>query len=174
MGSYETSQPIAGSLWLPSTTIYLFRRTLICSFDRCIRTDRGLVLCCQVNHTRFCAGGDCDVFPSSWRIPLKACPGLGTPAAPSDLALTVTQMLPSARLTASASATTNISELNSTRPTFSLSTLLSTSVARREARLATSLPAKALAGLDLHQLDSFREVSSAHFDSSSPKLSLAQ
>jgi hypothetical protein len=63
------------------------------------------------------------VFPSSWRIPLKACPGLGTPAAPSDLALAVAQMLPSARLIASASATTNDFGAESSRPTSLLSTL---------------------------------------------------
>lgn len=101
------------------------------------------------------AGGDWEVFPSSWRILVKACPGLGTPAAPDDLALTVVQMLPSARLMASASATTNDFGAESSRPTVSLSTLQPSSVTRREARLATGLPATALAGLDLHQLDSF-------------------
>jgi hypothetical protein len=95
------------------------------------------------------------VFPSSWRIPVKACPGLETPAAPGDLALAVTQMLPSARLIASASATTNDFGAESTRPTLLLSTLQPPSVSRREARLATDLPATALAGLGLHQLDSF-------------------
>jgi len=35
-------------------------------------------------------------------------------------------------------------------------------VARREARLATGLPATALAGLDSHQLDSFERFQSAH------------
>ena len=100
------------------------------------------------------AGGDWEVFPSSWRIPVKACPGLGTPAAPNDLALAVVRMLPSARLIASASATTNDFGAESSRPTSLLSTLQPPSVARREARLATGLPATALAGLDLHQLDS--------------------
>jgi len=37
-------------------------------------------------------------------------------------------------------------------------------VARREARLATGLPATALAGLDFHQLDSFERFPSAHVD----------
>jgi hypothetical protein len=37
---------------------------------------------------------------------VNTCPGLGTPVAPLDLALSVQQMLPSARLTASASTTT--------------------------------------------------------------------
>ncbi len=101
-----------------------------------------------------CAGGDWEVFPSSWRIPLKACPGLGTPAAPGNLALAVTQMLPSARLIASASATTSDFGAESTRPTSLLSTLQPPSVTRREARLATGPPATALTGLDLHQLDS--------------------
>ena len=32
------------------------------------------------------SGGDCEAFPSSWRIPLEACPGLETPAARNNLA----------------------------------------------------------------------------------------
>lgn len=44
-------------------------------------------------------------FPSSWGIPVNTCPGLGTPVALPDLALSARQMLPSARLTASASTT---------------------------------------------------------------------
>jgi len=47
-------------------------------------------------------------------------------------------------------------------------------VARREARLATGLPATALAGLDFHQLDSFERFRSAHSTSSSPRLGLAR
>jgi hypothetical protein len=42
----------------------------------------------------------------TWGAPVETCPGLGTPAAPDDLALSVTRVLPSASLTASASATT--------------------------------------------------------------------
>jgi hypothetical protein len=47
-------------------------------------------------------------------------------------------------------------------------------VARREARLATGLPATALAGLDFHQLDSVERFRSAHVTSSSPRLGLAR
>jgi hypothetical protein len=94
---------------------------------------------------------------------VNACPGLRTPAAPNNLAITVIQMLPSARLTASASATTNDFGAESSRPASSLSTLLSLPVARCEARLATGLSATTLTGLDLHQLDSYRKVSSTHF-----------
>jgi hypothetical protein len=43
---------------------------------------------------------------------------------------------------------------DSSRPTFSLPTLLFSTVACRKARLATGLLATALAGLDFHQLDS--------------------
>ena len=53
MGSYDSCQPFAGGLWFPSTACYLFRQMLVRSFGRCICTDQGLVLCCQVNHTRF-------------------------------------------------------------------------------------------------------------------------
>src|SRR6266481_428335 len=93
-------------------------------------------------------------LPGSWGIPVNACPGLGTPAAPNDLAVPVVRMLSSARLTASTSATVTISELNprGPRPRCLRSP---PPVARREARLATGLPATALAGLDSHQLDSF-------------------
>jgi hypothetical protein len=55
-------------------------------------------------------------FPSSWEVLLKTCPGLGTPVAPDALAVTVIQMLPSALLTASASTTKQISELNPRGP----------------------------------------------------------
>jgi hypothetical protein len=110
------------------------------------------------------------VFPSSWRILVKACPGLGTPAAPNDLALAVVQILPSARLMASASATTNDFGAESSRPTVSLSTLQPPSVTRREARLATGLPATALTGLDLHQLDSYERFHQLILNSPFPSL----
>ena len=40
--------------------------------------------------------------------------------------------------------------------------------------ITTGLPAMALTGLDFHQLDSFRKVSSAHLEFPSPKLCLAR
>ena len=96
-----------------------------------------------------------------------------TPAAPNDLALSVVQMLPSALTMASASATMIDFGAESSRPATLLSTLQPPSVTRREARLATGLPATALAGLDFHQLASYWRVSSAHLESPLPKLSLA-
>ena len=105
---------------------------------------------------------------------MKACPGLGTPAAPGILALAVAQMLPSARLIASASATINDFGAESARPTSLLSTLQPPSVTRREARLATGLPAAALAGLGLHQLESYERFHQLISEFSSPKLSLAR
>ena len=110
------------------------------------------------------------MFPSSWRIPVRACPGLGTPAAPGDLALAATQMLPSARLIASASATTNDFGAESSRPTLLLSTLQPPPVFRREARLATGLPATALTGLDFHQLDSYERFHQLILNSPFPSL----
>ena len=77
---------------------------------------------CRVNHTRSQRRRQRGL-PGSWRIPLRACPGLGTPAAPGNLALSVTRMLPSDRLTASASATTNDFGAESARPAPSLPTL---------------------------------------------------
>jgi hypothetical protein len=89
----------------------------------------------------------------SREIPLKACPGLGTPATPGTLALSVAWMLPSASLTASAFATRNqISELILTACLLAVYAS-HPPVARRMATRATGLPATALTGLDLHQLD---------------------
>jgi hypothetical protein len=65
------------------------------------------------------AGG----LPGSWGIPVNACPGLGTPAAPNDLAFAVVRMLSSARLTASTSATANDFGAVPSRPASSLPTL---------------------------------------------------
>lgn len=126
---------------------------LVRSLCRCIRTDRARSFAVGRTTPVF-AGGDWKVFPSSWRILVIACPGLETPATPNDLALTVAQILPSDRLMASASATMNDFGAESSRPTILLSTLRPPSVTRREARLATGLPATALTRLDLHQLDS--------------------
>jgi len=99
-----------------------------------------------------------------------ACPGLGTPAAPGVLALAVTRILPSANVRASASATICDFGAESSRPTISLSTLRPPSVTRREARLATDPPATALAGLDLHQLDSYERFHQLILNSPLPSL----
>ena len=136
---------------------------LLRSHGRCICTCQGPVPYCRGNLTRLCRRRQAGL-PSSWRILMKACPGLGTPAVLSNLALTVTQMLPSARLMTSASATTNDFGAEPSRPTPLLSTLQLPSVAQRETRLATDLPATALIGLDFHQLDSFERFLSAHLD----------
>ena len=83
------------------------------------------------------AGGD-------WRfsqVPgesVETCPGLGTPAAPDNLAIAVVQMLPSARLMTSASATKNISELNPRGP---LPCCLRFSTRRSPGERQDSLPA---------------------------------
>ena len=97
--------------------------------------------------------GEAGALLGSREIPLKACPGLGTPATPGTLALSVAWMLPSASLTASAFATRNqISELILTA-CFLAMYASHPPVARRMATRATGLPATALTGLDLHQLD---------------------
>jgi hypothetical protein len=101
---------------------------------------------------------------------VKACPGLGTPADLNDLAVTVVQILPSARLITSASATTNDFGAESSQPAFLLSTLRPPSVTRREARLAIGPPATALAELDLHQLDSFERFHQLILNSPFPSL----
>ena len=101
---------------------------------------------------------------------MKTCPGLVTPAAPNDLALTVVQILASALTIASASRTLIDFGAESSRPAFLLSTLQPPSVTRREARLATSLSAKTLAGLDLHQLDSYERFHQLILNSPFPSL----
>jgi hypothetical protein len=75
----------------------------------------------QVNHAYLCQGRR-QTLPGSWGTPLIACPGLGTPAAPDDLALTLARVLPSARLIASASATTKDFGADSSRPATPLCT----------------------------------------------------
>ena len=103
-----------GRLRSPSTARYLPLNAR--SFPGPVHsTSRGLARCGQVRHTcsvREETGG----LPGSWGIPVNACPGLGTPAAPNDLAVPVVRMLSSARLTASTSATVTISELNPRGP----------------------------------------------------------
>jgi len=94
--------------------------------------------------------------------------------APNDLALAVIQMLPSAVTTASALATIIDFGAESSRPTSLLPTLQPPPVTRREARLATGLPATALAGLDFHQLDSLERFHLLMLESPSPMLSLAR
>ena len=101
---------------------------------------------------------------------MKTCPGLATPAAPDDLAVTVVQILPSVRIMASASATTNDFGAESSRPVFLLSTLQPPSVTRREARLTTGLSATTLTGLDLHQLDSYERFQQLILHPPSPSL----
>ena len=142
---------------------------LVCSVGRCTCTVHGPVFLCQVNHTRFRRrrlGG----LPSSWQSPVIACPGLRTPAAPNDLALAVVQILPSAFERASASATMSDFGAESSRPATLLSTLQPPSVTTREARLDTGLPATALTGLDLHQLDSFERFHQLISNSPFPNL----
>jgi hypothetical protein len=94
----------------------------VCSPGQCIQTSRGRAHWGQACHAcllREEAGG----LPGSWGIHVKACPGLGTPAAPNDLAVTVVRMLSSARLTASTSATVNDFGAAPSRPASSLPTL---------------------------------------------------
>jgi len=93
-------------------------------------------------------------LPRSWGIPVRACPGLATPAARREPRLAVPAIQPSVTLTASASATVNDfgAEFHAAR------SLVVYASPRRSpgagARLTTGLPATALTGLDFHQLDS--------------------
>src|SRR5207249_2834931 len=81
--------------------------------------------------------------------------------------LPATRMLPSANTTASASATSRFRSCILAARVLAVYASLPP-VTRRKARLATGLPATALAGLDFHQLDSFRKVSSAYWNPPSP------
>jgi hypothetical protein len=83
-----------GGLWSPSTTRYPRSRR---------RRRRGL--------------------PGLWEIPLRACPGLGTPAVRREPRVAVPAMRPSVTLTTSASAAWADFGAESTRPAPSLSTL---------------------------------------------------
>ena len=73
-------------------------------------------------------------LPRSRRIPVRACPGLGTPAARREPRITVPAIQPSVRLTTSASATRKDFGAESARPAPSLSTL---HLAGRPARCKT-------------------------------------
>ena len=76
MDSYETFQPFARNLWSPSIACYLFRRILIRSLCRCIRTDKGPARFCWVGHTLSCRrrlGG----VPKFLEIPYESVPRAG-------------------------------------------------------------------------------------------------
>ena len=66
--------------------------------------------------TRYRSGRRRGGLPRSWGIPLRACPGLATPAVRPDPRLAVLAMRPSVEATTSASATRQISELNPRGP----------------------------------------------------------
>jgi hypothetical protein len=83
-------------------------------------------------------GGDEEVFPRSWGIPLRACPGLGTPAARREPRIAVLALLPSVEETTSASATLDDFGAESARPAPLLSTL---HLAGRPTQAQDSLPA---------------------------------
>jgi hypothetical protein len=104
----------------------------------------------RCHHQRRRRGG----LPRSWGIPVRACLGLETPAARRDPRIAVLAMRPSVASTTSASATKADFGAESTRP----APLCIYASPRQSpgggARLTTGLPATALAGLDLHQLDS--------------------
>ena len=103
---------------------YLFREMLLRSADRRISAvPAAWPVWVGWCHSRMAGGKKQGAIPGSWRIPLKARPGLETPAAPCDLALSVAQMLPSAETTASASATKYDFGAESARLASSLSTL---------------------------------------------------
>jgi hypothetical protein len=88
--------------------------------------------------------------------PSESVPRAGTPAARREPRLAVPAIRPSVRTTTSASATGKDFGAESARPT----PLRVYASPRRSpgagARLATGLPATALTGLDLHQLDSIQ------------------
>jgi hypothetical protein len=122
IGSYETCQPFAYSLWSPRPAAASSTRCFFAPFAGA--SDQGPVLSFQVKYARFMQEETGRLFPSSWRIPVTTCPRLLTPAAPDGLALSVVQILPSALTIASASATMNDFRAEPSRITFLLSTLL--------------------------------------------------
>ena len=102
--------------------------------------------------------------PKFLENPSESVPRARDSGVPDGLALAAIQMLPSVLSRTSASATTNDFGAESSRPTPLLPTLQPRPVTQPEARLATGLPATALAGLDFHQLDSVERFLSAGID----------
>jgi hypothetical protein len=91
---------------------------------------------------------------------VETCPGLGIPATPADLALAVRRDTAFRQANGVGIATRNDFGTESSRPASLLCTLRHPPVTRRMATLASGLPATALAGLDLHQLDFNKEFHS--------------
>ena len=101
---------------------------------------------------------------------MKACLGLETPAAPNLLALTVARILPSTDF--KSLGIRNVIDFGAESSEAHLLAVYASlpPVARRKARLATGLPATALAGLDFHQLDSFERFHPLIWNSPLPSL----
>jgi hypothetical protein len=146
---------------------------LLRSHGRCICTCQGPVPYCRANLTRLCRRRQAGL-PSSWRILMKACPGLGTPAAPGALALTVARMLPSVRLTTSASATNKDFGAVSTRPASSLSTLRTHQSPGEWQDSLLACPLRLWPGWTSTNWIPFERFRQLILTSSSPKLSLAR
>lgn len=106
IGTMRGVRPLPIPSRTPSGVPYLFREMLLRSTGRRISAvPVAWPVWIGGYHPRLAGGKRSGAIPGSWRIPLKARPGLETPAAPRDLALSVAPMLPSAHTTASASAT---------------------------------------------------------------------
>src|ERR1700746_2525055 len=109
MGSYDHSPTLACHLWSPSAASSPRRGFVRFPWATLTSLGTWFHLGWAEPHP---LGERYGVLLGSRGIQLKACPGLGTPATPNNLALSVIWMLPSARLTASASRRQTISELN--------------------------------------------------------------
>jgi hypothetical protein len=163
-----------GRLWFPSTARYLSVECGVCSPGQRIPASRGRALLgsggAQCLSLREETGG----LPGSWRIPVNACPGLGTPAAPNDLAVTVVRMLASARLTASPSATANVFGADPSRPASSLPTLRPRQSPGERQGSLPACPLRRWPGWTFTSWTPIERFRSAHVTSSSPRLDLAR
>lgn len=122
---------------------------------------------------RKAGGRERGALPGSWRTPLKARPGLETPAAPGDLAYRSPRYCLPPIQRRRHPQRTMLSELN---PHGSLPRCLrfTPRVAPRGARLAIGLPATALAGSDFHRLGSYERFHPLMSVSSFPRFILAR
>jgi hypothetical protein len=132
---------------------YLFREMLLRSPVRCTSTaSEAWSVRVGGYHSRLAGGRETGALPGLRRI-FESAPRARDSGGSWQPRIAVTRMLPSARLTASASATIYAFGAESSRLAFSLSTLRPTG-RPGDARLASNLPATALAGSDFHRQDS--------------------
>ena len=110
-GSKTARRSVTDTSGLPWCRLTATSRICSLRSEEILATSGGLVVSRQVK-PHLCFRQRSGALLRSREVSVKACPGLGTPAILDRLALRRVQMLPSARLTASASQRYKFSGLN--------------------------------------------------------------